>query len=86
VYLLFAIGNIVGTFLVGLALRRSGVVPRWAAYAVLAWPVLHVVGLPWSEVVGAVLQGVGMAAAGVALLARPRVEARSPAPYELLPR
>ena len=33
---LFIIGNIVGTFLLGLALLRAGVVARWAAYAVMS--------------------------------------------------
>jgi hypothetical protein len=85
VYLTFAIGNIVGTFLMGLALRRSRAVPSWAAYAVLGWPVLHVIGLPWFEVVGAVSQAVGMAVAALALLGRTAAEAAGePAPYELL--
>jgi hypothetical protein len=67
VYLVFAVGNIVGTFLMGLALRRSRSVPAWAAYAVLGWPVLHVLGAPWFEVVGGVSQGIGMAMAALAL-------------------
>jgi hypothetical protein len=87
VYLVFAIGNIVGTFLMGLALRRSRAVPAWAAYAIMAWPVLHIVGLPWFEAVGAVVQALGMAGAGAVLLGRasPRVPA-PPEPYELLRR
>jgi hypothetical protein len=81
VYLLFAIGNIVGTFLMGLALRRAHAVPSWAAYAVLGWPIAHLIGAPWFEVIGAVSQAVGMAAAAFVLL---RLPAREPAPYELL--
>jgi hypothetical protein len=85
VYVLFAVGNIVGTFLLGLALLRARTVPAWAAYAVIAWPVLHVLGLPWFEVIGAVLQAVGMLGVAMALLRRtvadPVVETAS---YELL--
>ena len=60
---LFIFGNIVGTFLLGLALLRARAVPAWAAYAVMAWSVLHVVGIAFGsegfEVTGAILQGVG---------------------------
>ncbi|MEO6511081.1 MAG: hypothetical protein ABIO16_08835 [Nocardioides sp.] len=69
VALTFVVGNIIGTFLLGLALLRSRSVPRWAAYAVLAWPVLHILGGPWGEVAGAVLQAVGLAVVGRRLLA-----------------
>jgi hypothetical protein len=84
VYIVFAAGNIVGTFLMGLALLRSRAVARWAAYSVMGWSVLHVVGLPWFEVLGAVLQGIGMAAAAVVLLRQPASEPAPPQPYELL--
>jgi hypothetical protein len=84
VYITFAVGNIVGTFLMGLALLRAHVVPQWAAYAVMGWPVLHVVGLPWFEVAGAVLQGIGMAAAALLLFRQPRREPVADPPYELL--
>lgn len=86
--ILFVVGNIVGTFLMGLALVRARSVPRWAAYAVLGWPVLHVLGLPWFEAVGAVLQAVGMAVAAWVLLERPPTPEPPvrPAPYELLRR
>ena len=72
VFLLFVLGNIVGTFLLGLALWRSRAVPRWAAAAVMAWPLLHITGLvagtEWIEVAGAIVQGAGFAAVGVKLL------------------
>src|SRR3954452_1473040 len=72
VFLLFVLGNLVGTFLLGLALLRGRAVPAWAAVAVLAWPPLHITGLivgsEWFEVTGAVLQGVGFAVVGVTLL------------------
>jgi len=84
VYLLFAVGNLVGTLLMGLALLRSHVLAWWAAYAVMGWPVLHVIGLPWFEVVGAVLQGIGMAAAALLLLREPVSEPVPIPPYELL--
>ncbi|MGW5156265.1 hypothetical protein ACWEPN_12375 [Nonomuraea wenchangensis] len=76
VFLLFVLGNLVGTLLLGLALLRSRRVPLWAAAALLAWPPLHVTGLvagsEWFEVAGAVLQGIGLAVTGSRLLAAPR--------------
>jgi hypothetical protein len=73
-FALFILGNLAGTFLLGLALLRSYAVAVWAAIAVLAWPVLHVAGLAagseWCEVAGAALQAAGLAAAGVAVLKR----------------
>ncbi|WP_067172542.1 hypothetical protein [Microtetraspora niveoalba] len=75
VFLLFVLGNMVGTLLLALALLRSRAVPFWAGAAVVAWPVLHVIGLvagsEWFEVAGAVLEGVGFAVVGLRLLARP---------------
>ncbi|MCK2214686.1 DUF4386 family protein [Actinomadura sp. ATCC 31491] len=72
VFLLFVLGNLVGTLLLGAALLRSHRVPAWAAVAVLAWPPLHVAGLvagsEWFEVAGGVLQAVGLGAAGIRLL------------------
>jgi len=72
VFLLFVLGNIVGTFLLGLALWRSRAVSRWAAAAIMAWPLLHITGLvagtEWIEVAGAIVQGAGFAAVGVQLL------------------
>ncbi|WP_424528616.1 hypothetical protein ACOZ38_02800 [Sphaerisporangium viridialbum] len=76
VFLLFVLGNLVGTLLLGLALLRSRTIPLWAAAAVLAWPPLHVIGLvvgsEWFEVAGAVSQAVGLAVVGLRLLAAPR--------------
>jgi hypothetical protein len=87
VYILFVIGNLIGTFLLGLALLRARTVPAWAAYGVIAWPVLHVLGLPWFEVVGAVLQAVGMLGVALALLRRrPSDRVVQAVPYELLRR
>ncbi|WP_426563320.1 hypothetical protein ACPPVT_19830 [Angustibacter sp. McL0619] len=68
VALTFVLGNIVGTFLLGLALVRSRAVPRWAGLAVIAWPVLHILGGSWGEVLGAALQAVGFAVVGHRLL------------------
>ncbi|MFG1618183.1 hypothetical protein ACGFI3_35980 [Nonomuraea wenchangensis] len=76
VFLLFVLGNLVGTLLLGLALLRSRRVPVWAAAGVIAWPPLHVIGLvvgsEWFEVTGAVLQAVGLVVTGARLLAAPR--------------
>jgi len=58
-----------------------------AAYGVMAWPVLHILGLPWFEVVGAVLQAIGMLGVARALLRRPVSDRVAEAvPYELLRR
>jgi hypothetical protein len=63
VFLLFVLGNIVGTFLLALGLVRSRVAPAWAAYGIMAWPIFHIIGLAagseWFEVTGAILQGIG---------------------------
>jgi hypothetical protein len=87
VYLLFVIGNFLGTFVLGLALVRSGGVPRVAGFGLIAWPICHLVGLPFFEVVGAVAQAVGFALTGAMLLwQEPAKTAGRPAPYELLRR
>lgn len=74
VFLLFVLGNIVGTFLLGLALWRSRSIARWAATAVMVWPPMHIVGLTagveWIEVAGTAVQGLGFAAVGARLLRR----------------
>lgn len=74
VFLLFVLGNIVGTFLLGLALWRSRSIARWAAAAIMVWPLMHIVGLAagveWFEVAGAAVQGLGFAAVGARLLRR----------------
>lgn len=76
VFVLFALGNLVGTLLLGAALLRSRAVPIWAAAGVIAWPPLHVIGLvagtEWFEVAGALLQAVGLAVTGLRLLSSAR--------------
>ena len=85
VYIAFVVGNLAGTFLVALAMLRARITPRWAGFAVLAWPVLHLAGLPWFEVAGAVAQGAGMAAAATVLIRQHRSRGRDETqPYELL--
>ena len=68
----FLIGNVVGTFLLGLALLRSRSVYAWACWGVFGWSVLHIVGIllgtEWFEVVGALAQAVGFAGVAVCLL------------------
>lgn len=71
-FLLFVIGNIVGTALLALAVvlasRRSDAPVRaWAGFAVLGWPVGHIlnvfVGLgEWFAVAGGALEVVGLCA------------------------
>ena len=77
VALTFVVGNLIGTFLLGLALFRARVVPRWAAVLVLVWPVAHVLGGPWGEVLGAAFEAVGLAVVGLTVL---RNGARLPVP------
>jgi hypothetical protein len=84
---LFVLGNIVGTFLLGLALIRARTAGRLAGYGLIAWPVLHVVSFnPFVEVVGAVAQAVGLALAAAALLRGAGPTPDVPEPYELLRR
>ena len=75
VYLTFLIGNIVGTFLLGLALLRSRSVSAWAGWGVMGWPILHVIGLvlstEWLEVAGALAQALGFASVAIYLLRQP---------------
>ncbi|MEU6407315.1 hypothetical protein [Microbispora sp. NPDC046933] len=84
VFLLFVLGNLVGTLLLGLALLRARVVPLSAAAGIMAWPPLHVIGLvagtEWFEVAGALTQTAGLAVTGSRLLAASRRSADAPAP------
>jgi hypothetical protein len=87
VYLLFVLGNVVGTFLLGLALVRARTAGRLAGFGLIAWSVFHLFAFPFSEVIGATAQAIGFALAATALL-RPGVSVRpaAPHPYELLRR
>ena len=74
VFLLFVVGNLLGTLLLAVGLLRTRAIPVWAALMIMAWPPLHVTGLIlgnelW-EVTGAVLQALGFAAAAVVVLRR----------------
>jgi hypothetical protein len=66
--LTFVVGNIVGTFLLALALLRARAIPRAAGLAIMAWPILHLLGGSWGEVVGAAVEAVGLAVVGARLL------------------
>lgn len=82
---LFVLGNVVGTFLLGLALVRARTAGRLAGYGLMAWSVLHVLSFsPFVEVVGAVAQALGLALAAVALLRAKGPAVDVPQPYELL--
>jgi hypothetical protein len=83
---LFVLGNVVGTFLLGLALVRARTAGRVAGFGLMAWSVLHVSGLPFAEAVGATAQAVGFALAARALLAEGRSAPAEPRAYELVPR
>jgi hypothetical protein len=69
--LVFVAGNLIGTFLLGLALIRARAVPTWAGLCIIAWPVLHIVGGPWGEVAGAAIEAVGLAVVAMRLLDSP---------------
>jgi hypothetical protein len=60
----FVIGNLLGAILLGIAVLRSGAVPRVAGALILGWPVLHITGLfagtEWFAVAGGVLQIIGL--------------------------
>jgi hypothetical protein len=78
VALTFVAGNLVGTLLLGLALFRARVAPRWAAAFVLVWPVAHVLAGPWGEVLGASVEAVGLAAVGLCVVrGGPQITRRS---------
>jgi len=82
---LFVLGNVVGTFLLGLALVRARTAGRLAGYGLIAWSVLHVLSFsPYVEVVGAVAQAVGFLLAARALLRRSPQSPAAEEPYELL--
>ncbi|WP_329476584.1 hypothetical protein OG555_33615 [Kribbella sp. NBC_01484] len=85
VYLLFVLGNFLGTFLLGLALVRARTAGRLAGLGLMAWPVFHVLGFPFSDVIGAVAQAIGFGLAATALLRR-RAPGTKPETYELLRR
>jgi hypothetical protein len=82
---LFVLGNIVGTFLLGLALVRSRAAGWMAGFGLIAWPVLHVVSFnPLFEMAGATLQAIGFVLAATALLRAGRPAGTAAEPYELL--
>ena len=84
----FVLGNIVGTFLLGLALVRARTTARLAGYGLMAWPVLHVLSFsPFVEVAAALAQAGGLALAATALLrGAGAADEEQPRPYELLRR
>ncbi len=84
----FVLGNIVGTFLLGLALVRARTTARLAGYGLMAWPVLHVLSFsPFVEVAAALAQAGGLALAAIALLrGAGAADDEQPQAYELLRR
>jgi len=72
----FVVGHVVGTVLLGLALRQSGRIPAWAAWAVTISQPLHfvatvVLGSPQVDFVAWMLTAVGMAMVARELLKVP---------------
>lgn len=72
VFLLFVLGNLVGTALLGAAALGDPRLPRWAGIAILGWPVGHIVNIlltsEWFAVAGGVLEVAGFAALALTAL------------------
>jgi hypothetical protein len=71
--MLFVIGHVLGTTLLGVAMWRSRIVGRWAAVAVMVSQPIHfiaavIVSSHTLDLVGWGLQAVGFAAVGWAIL------------------
>lgn len=71
-FVVFVLGNIVGTLILAGGLLRSRAVPRWAGLAIACWPVAHVLGLlafhnEIPQVIGALAQTAGLTACAVSL-------------------
>lgn len=80
---LFAVGNLIGSLLLGLSVivgrrRLAGQVPRWAGVLIICWPVGHItnliVGFELFAVVGGLLEVVGLALLARAALRMPNPE------------
>lgn len=74
-FLLFVIGNLLGTFLLGLAVILSRTVPWYAGVLIMGWTVGHIMNIAgggeWFAVVGGALEIVGLSiVAAVALRTR----------------
>ncbi|MEV0787720.1 hypothetical protein [Kribbella sp. NPDC050459] len=82
--IVFVVGHVLGTILLGIAMWRSGVGGRWAAVAVAASQPLHLISVIISshplDLVGWGLQAAGFAAVGWAILRMPNDEWQ-PLPY-----
>ena len=82
-FLLFILGNLVGTLVLAIGLWRARVAPTWVPVALMCWPVLHVFGLALMhnevpQVVGAILQAGGFAACARLVHRASRDERRGP--------
>ncbi|HSF97097.1 MAG TPA: hypothetical protein VLA55_00280 [Ornithinibacter sp.] len=80
-FIVFVLGNLVGTLLLVAGLLRTRAVPRWAALAIATWPVLHVIGLTAfhnevPQVIGALAQAAGFAGCALALRRRDSLDLR----------
>lgn len=69
---LFILGNILGTFLLGLAVILSKQLGWLAGALIIAWPVLHITGLivgpEWFAVTGGTLEAIGLVMLAVVAL------------------
>ncbi len=72
IFLIFVIGNLLGTLLLGIAVFLSGAVARWAGILIAGWTVGHitnlVVGSECFAVAGGILEVVGLSVVALAAL------------------
>lgn len=78
VFLLFVVGNLGGTLLLGLAVILSRRVPWWAGVLIMGWTVGHLANIlgggEWFAVGGGVLEIVGLEMVAAAALRTPNAE------------
>lgn len=71
-FLLFVIGNLLGTLLLGIAVIRSRAVPRLAGVLVMCWTLGHIVNIlgggEWFAVAGGTLEIIGLGILATAAL------------------
>ena len=73
---IFIVGHVVGTVLLGLACRRSGLLPTGICWALIVSQPLHFIttvflGLPWVDLLAWSLTALGMGAMAVSLAHKP---------------
>jgi len=76
--ILFVVGNILGTFLLGLAVILGRQLPWTAGALIMAWPICHITGLivgtEWFAVAGGTLETIGLVLLTAVALRTPDAE------------